>query len=315
MNARLYDPALGRFLSPDPFVQAPGFSQSYNRYSYALNNPMRYTDPSGEFLGSFIPGFFKGLFTGGAPFKEGWKTVRNEWNILRGLFTTNSNESGFFRKSWEIVSRFTWQGPQSMLGFTTMYVSNVLTLVDDVDHYGGATIAKYYGGNWGAFTLGSFVMGDENIAADPNNSLFQHEYGHYLQSQSWGPAYITRAGYPSLFDTFGREGDHIFHPVEQDANARAFKYFNEKVSGFYQTEVDWEDYPNRQTGWDFRNNPLNVNNDGARGYVDYNDPVQMALVNALKVTPSVFDYLLPQDLTYGFRNHVHYNAFKFRIKY
>lgn len=50
MNARLYDPALGRFLSPDPYVQFPDFSQSYNRYSYALNNPMLYVDENGEFL-------------------------------------------------------------------------------------------------------------------------------------------------------------------------------------------------------------------------------------------------------------------------
>jgi hypothetical protein len=49
MNARLYDPALGRFLSPDPFVQAPYLSQSYNRYSYCLNNPFKYTDPTGEY--------------------------------------------------------------------------------------------------------------------------------------------------------------------------------------------------------------------------------------------------------------------------
>jgi hypothetical protein len=47
MNGRVYDSWLGRFLSPDPFVQSPGFSQSYNRYSYCLNNPLRYTDPSG----------------------------------------------------------------------------------------------------------------------------------------------------------------------------------------------------------------------------------------------------------------------------
>lgn len=50
MNARLYDPYIGRFLSPDPFVQMPDFSQNYNRYTYALNNPLRYTDPNGEFL-------------------------------------------------------------------------------------------------------------------------------------------------------------------------------------------------------------------------------------------------------------------------
>ncbi|MCM1199122.1 MAG: FG-GAP-like repeat-containing protein, partial [Clostridium sp.] len=49
MNARLYDPLVGRFLSPAPYVQMPDFTQNFNRYSYALNNPLRYTDESGEF--------------------------------------------------------------------------------------------------------------------------------------------------------------------------------------------------------------------------------------------------------------------------
>lgn len=48
MNARLYDPALCRFLSPDPLVQVPDFTQDFNRYSYCLNNPLKYTDPSGN---------------------------------------------------------------------------------------------------------------------------------------------------------------------------------------------------------------------------------------------------------------------------
>lgn len=51
MNARLYDPMLGRFLSPDPYVQAPEHSQSFNRYSYCMNNPLRYTDITGEWFG------------------------------------------------------------------------------------------------------------------------------------------------------------------------------------------------------------------------------------------------------------------------
>lgn len=50
MNARLYDPMLGRFLSPDPFVQAPDLSQNFNRYIYAMNNPLRYVDENGEFF-------------------------------------------------------------------------------------------------------------------------------------------------------------------------------------------------------------------------------------------------------------------------
>ena len=47
MNGRLYDPYLQRFLSPDNVVQDPLNAQSYNRYSYCLNNPLMYTDPSG----------------------------------------------------------------------------------------------------------------------------------------------------------------------------------------------------------------------------------------------------------------------------
>ncbi len=48
MNGRLYDPVIGRMLSPDNFVQLPAYSQGYNRYTYALNNPLRFNDPSGE---------------------------------------------------------------------------------------------------------------------------------------------------------------------------------------------------------------------------------------------------------------------------
>jgi RHS repeat-associated protein len=47
MNGRVQDPELGRFLSADPFVQAPYHSQSLNRYSYLWNNPLTFVDPSG----------------------------------------------------------------------------------------------------------------------------------------------------------------------------------------------------------------------------------------------------------------------------
>lgn len=50
MNGRIYDPLLGRFLSPDPTVQFVANLQSYNRYTYVLNNPLRNTDPTGFYL-------------------------------------------------------------------------------------------------------------------------------------------------------------------------------------------------------------------------------------------------------------------------
>ncbi len=60
MNGRLYDPQLGRFLSPDNYVQQPDNSQNFNRYSYCLNNPLKYNDPSGEFwhivIGALVGG-------------------------------------------------------------------------------------------------------------------------------------------------------------------------------------------------------------------------------------------------------------------
>ncbi|WP_353098094.1 colicin E3/pyocin S6 family cytotoxin [Empedobacter brevis] len=48
MNGRIYAPVLKQFLSPDNFIQDPENSQSYNRYGYAWNNPLKYCDPSGE---------------------------------------------------------------------------------------------------------------------------------------------------------------------------------------------------------------------------------------------------------------------------
>ena len=49
MNGRMYDPVTGRMLSADNYVPDPLFSQDYNRYTYARNNPLIYTDPDGEF--------------------------------------------------------------------------------------------------------------------------------------------------------------------------------------------------------------------------------------------------------------------------
>ena len=49
MNGRVYDPIIGRFLSPDNNIQMPYNSQNFNRYSYCMNNPLKYVDPDGEF--------------------------------------------------------------------------------------------------------------------------------------------------------------------------------------------------------------------------------------------------------------------------
>jgi RHS repeat-associated protein len=47
MNGRMYDPLAGQFLSPDKNIQDPYNSQNLNRYSYCVNNPLKYSDPTG----------------------------------------------------------------------------------------------------------------------------------------------------------------------------------------------------------------------------------------------------------------------------
>ncbi|MEX2961981.1 RHS repeat domain-containing protein [Microbulbifer sp. TYP-18] len=69
MNGRVYDAEIGRFLSADPFVQDLSNLQALNRYSYVLNNPLSYTDPSGY--------FFKKLF------KKLKKLVKKVWQGVK----------------------------------------------------------------------------------------------------------------------------------------------------------------------------------------------------------------------------------------
>ena len=90
MNARLYDPAIGRFLSPDPYVQMPDFSQNFNRYSYCLNNPLKFTDPNGEIIWlAPLVGAIVGTYMGGVmanngqynPFKWDYSNVKT-WTYM-----------------------------------------------------------------------------------------------------------------------------------------------------------------------------------------------------------------------------------------
>jgi uncharacterized protein RhaS with RHS repeats len=50
MHARYYNPTAGRFLSPDPLDGSQRFPQSWNRYAYARNNPLKYIDPTGQYV-------------------------------------------------------------------------------------------------------------------------------------------------------------------------------------------------------------------------------------------------------------------------
>lgn len=83
LNARLYDPEIGRMLSPDNFVGAPDQTQNYNRYTYAFNNPMKYTDVDGNYpvliaaaIGAGLSAFSYAMEVG---FSSNWTFKSWDW--------------------------------------------------------------------------------------------------------------------------------------------------------------------------------------------------------------------------------------------
>ena len=83
MNGRMYDPVMSSFLSVDNYVQSPDNSQNFNRYAYCLNNPLKYTDPSGEVFGIddaiIIAGVAIGAYVGGSIANNTYNPVNWEW--------------------------------------------------------------------------------------------------------------------------------------------------------------------------------------------------------------------------------------------
>jgi hypothetical protein len=79
MNGRIYDPVIGRFFSPDKYVANSSFTQDFHRYSYARNNPLMYTDPSGEsiiglLVTMFVTGFINMAMNG--------NNIQHDWQAL-----------------------------------------------------------------------------------------------------------------------------------------------------------------------------------------------------------------------------------------
>ena len=234
MNARLYDPAVGRFLSPDPQVQLPDNVQSYNRYSYCLNNPLRYRDEDGEFFLGLVIGFFRGIFTWQNPFKTAWHTAVNETKIRIGLLKADWSQ-GFFKGMKQLVSRFTWESLQTVVGISYSLVRN--WIVDtEVRYNGGATFVIKFNGKGNGITIGNYININDKLSYEKanvfaggsfnpaNDELYVHEYGHYIQSQNNGPLYLPVFGIPSLIDCKFND-NHSDTWTEKDATTRGMAYF------------------------------------------------------------------------------------------
>lgn len=142
MNGRIYDPTLGRMLQADPFIQAPLNSQNYNRYSYVINNPMSYTDPSGfNFFEDLVKGagFLVGSAAGPA---GGYAQAAIDHNVHKWI----SNSQGLTTTGALVVGIVTAKFcGECSIGFSALYTSNMASYngasTSEAFHAGGRTAA------------------------------------------------------------------------------------------------------------------------------------------------------------------------------
>ena len=274
MNARLYDPMTGCFLSPDPYVQAPDFSQAFNRFSYCWNNPLRYVDEDGEFLGTIITaigGFvvaigksIGALFSKNTKEKasDAWKdygkSVKTAWRIDVGLFKMDPNKN-FWQKAWELTSRLTWQLPQTIVGNLWSHGRNIAGDVDRVDYFGGATfVTNENESKQNGVTLGSYININLWYDVDKNfeeylleTPIYMHEYGHYLDSQVYGLSYLFVIGVPSIFSAMGSHKVTEWKGKELDINAATAIYSHDLRKYEMRANKRAKGYFGRYYGIDF----------------------------------------------------------------
>lgn len=98
----------------------------------------------------------------------------------------------------QFVSRFSWEFPQTAVGEF--------------------------------FSLASNVFGDDVVGKN-SRYMYMHEYGHYLQSQKFGPIWLLSHGIPSLVSAMksshNDDYNHNEYWTERDANWKAIGYFYE----------------------------------------------------------------------------------------
>lgn len=184
MNARLYDPLVGRMLSPDIAVTMPYSTQGYNRYSYANNNPLKYIDPSGNepiTITILVIAAIKGAAIGvamngisnliqGASFFDGWGQAAVMGGLAGGMSeaigTIVGNMVGYTKfeiavnqgllHGWSGAILNLIQGGNGFKGFISGFASSITA--SSIQSLGGGKLSTILGGTVSG-GIGSAVVG------------------------------------------------------------------------------------------------------------------------------------------------------------
>ena len=209
-NARYYDPELGRFIQPDDVIQDLSNPQSYNRYSYCVNDPLRYTDPTGK---DFV--LNAGLVNGPVPYMTARSTLgqigAGFYNVLP--LVDNSIHQGL--RGVAAVDR----AAGDVLHATTLAVTgdpqlaensrNLTLLVGGVGEVGkigkveeaaatvekaGADEAKTYQTYTKANPdTGQIYTGRTSGTGTPEENVLARDASHHMNAEGYGPAQLDKS--------------------------------------------------------------------------------------------------------------------------
>ena len=230
MNGRIFDPNTATFFSPDPFVVDPSSTQAFNRYSYCLNNPLMYTDPSGEWI--ILAGALIGAYLGGAganksfnPGKWDWKSGTTWAGMIGGAFqgamTVVGLQAGFAQMGWEGLATF---GRSEL-------TKNFLTSSINLANYSGLAkigmgAAKTLAVTNSAMISFNTVATVSSAIANPKNAgnILMGNY-HYNSSNHWASQIlegISRGSWESIQQNLGTGLGHFRNTIGHVDNVEFF---------------------------------------------------------------------------------------------
>jgi RHS repeat-associated protein len=237
MNGRMYDPVLGRMLSADNYTHSG--TQGLNRYSYVFNNPLKYTDPSGE-LPWLVPVALAitGAYVGGASAND-WELAFWNWEpnaktfsgIIAGGLMGASLGVGINIAAGQgaLVGNLSKAAQKVIVGGNTSGFINMLSNYDNKagigwhslayfasGFAGGAAGAKF--GMLGGMSIGGFANGLTGIALRNAEEINAYTFWQDMV----GGALSTYAGLTYAKKFAGEKGKYLFGETKFGKGAQKF---------------------------------------------------------------------------------------------
>jgi hypothetical protein len=191
-------------LGPDPVVQSPENCQNYNAYAYVLNNPMRFTDPSGYFsVGKLLKKGTRALKKVGKWFKEGYNWTKKNLHKARDLI---KKKHRWVKKNYKVIvvvvvavaaTVLTW-GAATAWGTYAMGQIGTIAFGAVSGAAMGAAQAAIAGGSWSDILRAGVQGAVTGAITAAVGSTLLHNWGTEALNAWNSKAYATAAGYHTM---------------------------------------------------------------------------------------------------------------------